>query len=46
MSEIIEVKVGNLQNYPNVRSWGCFGKFRKIAARWAQEFLKLIKIGV
>ena len=32
-----------LQNQPNVRCWGCFGKFRKFAARWAQEFFKLLK---
>ena len=26
-----------LQIHPNVRSWGCFGKFRKFTAKWAQE---------
>ena len=30
-----------LQNHPNVKSWVCFEKFRKFAARWAQEFSKL-----
>ena len=30
-----------LQNHPNVKSWVCFEKFRKFAAGWAQEFLKL-----
>ena len=32
-----------LQNHQNVKSCGCFGKFRKFAARWAQKFLKLMK---
>ena len=35
MSEIIDAKVGNSQNSKRL---GCFGKFRKFAARWAPEF--------
>ena len=30
-----------LQNHQNVK--GCFGKFRKFAARWAQTLLKLMR---
>ena len=28
----------SLQNHQNSKSLGCFGKFRKFAARWAPEF--------
>ena len=31
----------SFQYHQNSKCWGCFGKFRKFAARWAQEFFKI-----
>ena len=30
-----------LQNHPNVKSWVCFEKFKKFAAKWAQENMSI-----
>ena len=27
-----------LQNHPKCKSWGCFGKFRIFATKWAEIF--------
>ena len=32
-----------LQTHPKCKSWGCFGKFRIFATRWALRFSKLKK---